>query len=120
MGGFRLGGQETELRPGAVSCAFQSGGFGYAIVNLAEAQGVGFRYCVSTGNETDVTMPELLSAFLDDPGTGFAFGYMEGTPHARRLLDLGRKSLETGKPVLIWKGANSEAARVRPPRTPRT
>ena len=61
--------EETELQPGGVSCAFQLGGFGYAIVNLAEAQGVGFRYCVSSGNETDVAMPELLSAFLDDPGT---------------------------------------------------
>ena len=60
---------ETELRPGTVSCAFQSGGFGYAVVNLAEAQGVGFRYCVSSGNEVDITTPELLSAFLDDPGT---------------------------------------------------
>ncbi len=51
---------ETDFRPGSVSCAFQSGGFGYAIVNLAEAQGVGFRYCVSSGNEVDIAMPELL------------------------------------------------------------
>ena len=72
---------ETDFRPGAVSCAFQSGGFGYAIVNLAEAQGVGFRYCVSSGNETDIAMPELLSAFLDDPGTSLAFAYHGG--HAR-------------------------------------
>lgn len=100
--------EETELRAGHVSCAFQSGGFGYAIVNLAEAQGVGFRCCVSTGNETDVTMPELLAAFLDDPGTKLVFGYMEGTPDARRLLDVGRKSLAAGKPVLLWKGANTD------------
>ncbi len=100
--------EETELQPGGVSCAFQSGGFGYAIVNLAEAQGVGFRYCVSSGNETDVAMPELLSAFLDDPGTHMVFGVMEGTPDARGLLVLGRKSLTSGKPVLIWKSATSE------------
>jgi acetyltransferase len=100
---------ETELKEGAVSCAFQSGGFGYAVVNLAEAQGVGFRHVVSTGNETDVTMPELLSEFLDDPATKLAFAYIEGTPNARAFLDLGRKSLETGKPVLIWKGAQTEA-----------
>ena len=99
---------ETGLTPGPVSCAFQSGGFGYAVVNLAEAQGIGFRTVVSTGNETDITMPELLSGFLDDPGTQLAFGYMEGTPNARALLDLGRKSLEMGKPVLIWKGAQTE------------
>ncbi len=100
--------EETELRPGDVSCAFQSGGFGYAIVNLAEAQGVGFRYCVSSGNETDVAMPELLSAFLDDPGTQMVFGVMEGTPDARGLIELGRKSLQLGKPVLIWKSATTD------------
>ena len=102
-------GDETGLASGPVSCAFQSGGFGYAVVNLAEAQGVGFRNVVSTGNETDVAMPELLSGFLDDPGTHLAFAYMEGTPNARALLDVGRKSLELGKPVLIWKGAQTEA-----------
>ena len=100
---------ETDFRPGSVSCAFQSGGFGYGIVNLAEAQGLGFRYCVSSGNETDIDMPELLSAFLDDPGTSIAFAYLEGTPDARRLLDVGRKSLETGKPVMIWKAATTDA-----------
>ncbi len=100
---------ETELRPGKVSCAFQSGGFGYAVVNLAEAQGIGFRYCVSSGNEVDITTPELLSAFLDDSGTALTFAYMEGTPDARRLLDLGRKSLETGKPVLMWKAGTTDA-----------
>ena len=100
---------ETDFRPGSVSCAFQSGGFGYGIVNLAEAQGLGFRYCVSSGNETDIDMPELLSAFLDDPGTSIAFAYLEGTPDARRLLDVGRKSLEAGKPVMIWKAATTEA-----------
>lgn len=100
---------ETEFRPGSVSCAFQSGGFGYAIVNLAEAQGIGFRICVSSGNETDIDMPELLSALLDDAGTSTVFAYMEGTPNARRLLDVGRKSLQTGKPVMIWKAATTDA-----------
>jgi acyl-CoA synthetase (NDP forming) len=76
---------------------------------MAEAQGLGFRHVVSTGNETDVAMPELLGEFLDDPGTKLAFAYMEGTPDARSLLDLGRKSLETSKPVIIWKGAQTES-----------
>ena len=100
---------ETDFRPGRVSCAFQSGGFGYAIVNLAEAQGLGFRYCVSSGNETDIDTPQLLSAFLDDVGTSVIFAYLEGTPNARRLLDIGAKSLASGKPVMIWKAATTDA-----------
>lgn len=100
---------ETDFRSGTVSCAFQSGGFGYAVVNLAEAQGIGFRICVSSGNETDIDMPELLSAFLDDAGTSAIFAYLEGTPNARRLLDVGRKSLELAKPVMVWKAATTDA-----------
>src|SRR5262245_58778217 len=100
---------ETDFRPGNVSCAFQSGGFGYAIVNLAEAQGLGFRYCVSSGNETDIDTPELLSAFLDDPGTSVIFTYLEGTTDASRLLDVGRQSLQRYTPVMIWKAATTDA-----------
>jgi acyl-CoA synthetase (NDP forming) len=103
---------ESDLRPGRVSGAFQSGGFGFGIVNLAEQQGVGFRICVSSGNETDVTMPELLGTLVEDEGTDMAFGLLEGTPDARRLLEVGRRSLELGKPVAIWKSATTaEGAR---------
>ncbi|WP_372921282.1 acetate--CoA ligase family protein [Roseovarius sp.] len=98
---------ELGLRAGAVSAAFQSGGFGYSIVNLAEASGIGFRYCVSSGNETDLTMPELLDNYLDDPGTALAFAYVEGVTDGRALMRTGLKSLEKSKPLLLWKGAKS-------------
>ncbi len=98
---------ELSLRTGAVSAAFQSGGFGYSIVNLAEASGVGFRYCASSGNEADVTMPELLDTFLDDPGTALSFAYIEGVNDGRSLMRTGWKSLELGKPLLLWKGAKT-------------
>ena len=43
------------------------------------------------------------------PAPPSIFAYLEGTPDARRLLDVGRKSLETGKPVMIWKAATTDA-----------
>ena len=43
------------------------------------------------------------------PARPLVFAYMEGTPDARRLLDVGRKSLETGKPVMIWKAGTTDA-----------
>ena len=88
---------ETEFRPGSVSCAFQSGGFGYAVVNLAEAQGLGFRYCVSSGNETDIDMPELLSAFLDDAGTSVDLRLSRG--HARCAPPAGRRPQVAARPA---------------------
>lgn len=103
--------QETALRAGAVSMAFQSGGFGFGVMLLCEEMGIGFRHCVSVGNETDITTPELLNAFLDDPQTRVACAYVEGVSDGRALMAVGRKSMAVGKPVLIWKAGKSEVGR---------
>ncbi|KAA3621674.1 MAG: CoA-binding protein [Proteobacteria bacterium] len=100
---------ELDLKTGNVSMAFQSGGFGFAIATLCAAEGVGFRTCVSTGNEADLTTPDLIEAFIDDPHTGVCGAYIEGVSDGRRLMEVGRKGLEAGKPILLWKGGNSES-----------
>ena len=99
---------ELELPAGNVSMVFQSGGFGFAIATLCAAEGVGFRTCISTGNEADLTTPDLLKAFLEDPETRVCGAYIEGVPDGRRLIEVGRRALEAGKPILLWKGGNTE------------
>ncbi|KAB2848442.1 MAG: CoA-binding protein, partial [Hyphomicrobiaceae bacterium] len=99
---------EVDVRPGSLSAAFQSGGVGFAAMNLAEQQGAGLRHMVSTGNGSDIGIVELLDTYLEDPGTRVAFGYLEGTGEGRQLIELGAKSLAARKPVLIWKAARSE------------
>lgn len=99
---------ELNMPLGPVSMAFQSGGFGFAIATLAAAEGVGFRTCVSTGNEADVTTPDFLDAFVDDPGTKVCSAYIEGVADGRRLIEAGRRALKAGKPILLWKGGNTE------------
>lgn len=100
---------ELDLPQGPVSMAFQSGGFGFAIATQAAAEGVGFRTCISTGNEADLTTPDLLDVFIDDPGTTICAAYIEGLSNGRRLIDVGRKALEASKPLLVWKGGNTES-----------
>lgn len=99
---------EPDLRTGSVSMVFQSGGFGFTIALLCEESGVGFRYLVSSGNETDLTTPEILEAFLDDPGASTAFALIEGVSDGRALQAVGRKGLACGKPVIVWKIGNTE------------
>ena len=99
---------EPDMAAGSVSMAFQSGGFGFTIALLCEESGIGFRYLVSSGNETDITTPELLDAFIDDPGTKVAFAMVEGVSDGRALQAAGRKGAACGKPVIIWKIGNSE------------
>lgn len=94
---------------GAVSLTSQSGAFGNSVLMLADEEGMGFRHYQSTGNESDVTTLDLVEHFIADAGTRVIACYVEGLRDARRLVDLGRRALVAGKPLLMWKVGNSEA-----------
>ena len=95
-------------RKGAVSLTSQSGAFGNSVVMLADAEGLGFRHYVSTGNEAVISSLDLFEYFLADEGTKIIAGYVEGFKDAQRVVDLGQRALRAGKPIFIWKVGNSE------------
>ena len=94
--------------PGGVSAVIQSGGFGNGLVLQCTLAGVGFRYIVASGNESDITAPELMSAFVDDPHTKVILAYLEGVTDGRGLMEIGRRALAVRKPILILKAGNTE------------
>lgn len=97
-----------KLEKGSVSLVTQSGGFGYSIALACAGAGIGFRNIIATGNEADIDMVEFLDALLDDPGTRILLAYIEGLPNGRALMDVGRRALTLGKPLLVWKGGVTE------------
>ena len=104
---FGVLGLEPQLRQGAVSMVSQSGGFGFSVVTLAESAGVGFRRIVSSGNESDVTTPELLDGFVEDPGTQVLLAAVEGVRDGRALMKVADRAVRAGKPLFMWKTGNS-------------
>jgi acyl-CoA synthetase (NDP forming) len=108
---FGVLGLEPELKVGPVSSVAQSGGFGFAIVTQCEAAGVGFRNLVSSGNESDVTTPEILEAYVEDEGTRILVGFIEGVRDGRHLMRVAERSVKAGKPLLMWKAGNSEVGK---------
>ncbi|MBP6813937.1 MAG: acetate--CoA ligase family protein [Burkholderiaceae bacterium] len=110
--GFSLGfGAPYGLRynRGGISMTSQSGAWGNAVMILANQEGLGFRHYVSTGNEAQTTSLDLVDWYLDDPQTRLVVSYVEGFQDAHRLVSIGRKALELGKPYLLWKVGTSEA-----------
>jgi acyl-CoA synthetase (NDP forming) len=105
--GFGSSFQEPELPVGSVSLVTQSGGFGFAALMSCTARGIGFRIALSTGNEADVTTPEVVEALIDDPGTRIICAYIESVADGRRLQAAARRAIEAGKPLLVWKSGNS-------------
>lgn len=96
-----------ELKPGPVSAVLQSGGFGMSIVIQCAMRGIGFRHVVASGAEADITMPELIDAYVDDPQTRVILAYLEGVADGRALMASLRRALAAGKPVVIWKGGKT-------------
>jgi acyl-CoA synthetase (NDP forming) len=99
----------ADYEPGAVSMVSQSGGFGFSVMNLSSKDGgLAFRQMVTTGNEIGVSTLDFIEYFIRDSQTKLIAAYVEGLRDARRLIDVGRKALDAGKPVLIWKVGNTE------------
>ena len=109
--GFGVGFKNPNLKKGPVAFVSQSGGFAYSVVALADAEGMGFNYVVSAGNEADITTLELAADFLERDEVEVLVLYLEGVADGRKLRALGARALALGKPILTWKAGNSAIGR---------
>lgn len=98
-------------RSGRIAMVTQSGGFGFAVMGLSEAEGIGFNCVISTGNEADIGALDLLECFLSRDDTDVVATYLEGVTDGRRLVEIGRRALRAEKPILVWKVGNSATGR---------
>ncbi|WP_254074091.1 acetate--CoA ligase family protein [Burkholderia sp. S171] len=97
----------VNYRPGGLSLISQSGGFGCALLLMADELGIGLRHFITTGNEADVSLLDLVDACIDDPQTSLIATYIEGLKDARRLVEVATRALDAGKPLLAWKVGNT-------------
>lgn len=109
--GFGAGFANPDLAAGPVAFVSQSGGFAFSVVGLAGFEGIGFNYVVSVGNEADISTLDLMADFLERDDVEVVVSYLEGVADGGRLRELGRRSLELAKPILVWKVGNSEVGR---------
>lgn len=103
--------QLKTLRHGPIAMVTQSGGFGFGVVAIACHYALGFNYVVSTGNEDDLTTLDWIADLLERPEVEIVTAFMEGTTDGKRLREIGRRALELGKPILIWKVGNTDIGR---------
>lgn len=106
--GFGGTSQLTTLKPGPLAMVTQSGGFGFGVVAAAAHYGVGCNYAISTGNEADLTLLDWVADLIERPEVGIVVAFMEGVDDGRRLIEIGERALELGKPILAWKVGNTD------------
>lgn len=103
--------QMTTLKSGPMAMVTQSGGFGFGVAAAAAYFGVGCNYAISTGNEADLTLLDWVADLIERPEVEIVVAFMEGVADGRRLIEIGERALELGKPILAWKVGNTDVGR---------
>jgi acetate---CoA ligase (ADP-forming) len=94
--------------PGRVGFLSQSGALGLAIIDYANALGLGLSSFVSVGNKADISGNDLLSYWEQDDRTDLVLLYLESFGNPRKFARVARRVART-KPVLAVKSGRSAA-----------
>jgi acyl-CoA synthetase (NDP forming) len=95
-----------------VAVISHSGGLGFALFDRGRAAGIGFDYIVSTGNEVDVDVTDLLEELLAEGKVRVFLLVVEGFRAPGRFLAVADRVRRAGKSVVVAKlGTSSRGAR---------
>lgn len=99
-------------QPGNVAIVSQSGATAAYISYLAQQQGLSLASVISTGNEVDVSVAQVVDYLVDDPAIKVIVLFLEAVNDTIMLAAAATRALEAGKPIVALKvGTSPEAAR---------
>ncbi len=92
---------------GRIGIASQSGAYGTHVFAVARGRGIGTPICVTTGNEADVTIGDVIGWLAEDPDTDVIAAYAEGIREPEGFLAALETARQAKKPVVIMKVGTS-------------
>jgi len=93
---------------GATGYLSQSGALLAAIVDMANANGIGFSKLVSIGNKSDVDELDIIKALACDPDTKVIVGYLESITDGN-IFVREAEQISHDKPILLIKSGGTAA-----------
>ncbi|WP_424138499.1 acetate--CoA ligase family protein [Roseomonas chloroacetimidivorans] len=97
------------LPGGEIGFVSQSGALMVSVFDRAATDGIGFRHCVSVGNQSDLEICDFLEFMVEDPQTRAVCLYVEGLKDGPRFRKAALACREAGKPLLMVKTGRTEA-----------
>lgn len=94
--------------PGRVAFSSQSGALGLALLEQADARGLGLSAFASIGNKADVSSNDLLEYWEDDPETDVVLLYLESFGNPRKFGRVAGR-VARSKPILAMRSGTSGA-----------
>jgi acyl-CoA synthetase (NDP forming) len=96
-------------RAGNVAVVSQSGAYGEQTAHLLKQRGLGVRYLVTTGNENDVDVGEVIDWMAEQSEVDVIVAYSEGVRNARRFLSALEHARAANKQIVFMKVGRSSA-----------
>ena len=93
--------------PGRIGIASQSGAYGTHVFAVARQRGLGTPICVTTGNEADVTVGDVIHWMVDDPDIDVIAVYAEGIRDGASFVAALEAARQARKPVIVMKVGRS-------------
>ncbi len=104
---------DHPLLRGPVGVVLQSGALASSVLTFAQSRNVGVSLLVSMGNESMVSMTDVMRYLIDDDATRVIALFIESVRRPDEFLALAREALAKGKPVVAIKvGRSQTGARV--------
>jgi len=93
---------------GATGYLSQSGALLAAILDMANANGIGFSKLISIGNKADVDELDLIKALGENPDTKVIAGYLESITDGNAFVSQAEQ-ISINKPILLMKSGGTAA-----------
>lgn len=106
-GSFASGLERGFPLPGRIGIASQSGAYMAHLMGLARARGMGTPIGVSTGNESDISLGEVIGWMAHSPDIDVIMAYAETVRDVRSFISALEAAHAARKPVILQKVGKS-------------
>ena len=93
---------------GGVGIASQSGAYGSHIYMACHSRGLGINHWVTTGNEADIEVAEVIKLMATDDSVHTILAYVESVKDGGLMIDALETARANRKPVIVTKVGQSE------------
>ena len=98
-------------RPGKMALFTQSGALGNALLQSFNDLDIGLAYWVSSGNEADIGLLDLVEHALSDDNINLIALYIEGLKNGELLLSLAKRARLKKKAIVVLRAGKSQLGR---------
>lgn len=92
-----------------ISIVSHTGGIGVSMYDKCFRAGLGVRYVVTTGNEADIDMIEVMDHLINEAGTRIILAYIEGFNRPEKFAPVAAKATDSGVQIIVLKAGTSPA-----------